>query len=224
MSNRLSLGFCHGWPDLACPKSTIPYLSSPMFWLAATGDCMFTSHLAWSRPIECLLGCSPYQGDTVLCLGGLSWLWFKGLQSNAIMTALWKLASIPIEGKSSECLICMNYRIIIVIIIISLGHICYRILQTHHACTHARMHTRTRARMHTRTGAHGRANTRAHTQPSPPSPFTAQAIAIHRRPTVTASSTGIHRGAPFVAGSRVREINNTRTPPEFPDNLEVFRI
>ena len=32
---RLSHGFCHGWPDLACPKSTII-----MFWLAATGDCM----------------------------------------------------------------------------------------------------------------------------------------------------------------------------------------
>ena len=62
---------------------------------------------------------------------------------------------IPVEGKSSdsECLICMKYMIIIlIIIIISLGQIFYRILQTHHACTHAR------------------ARTRAHTQPSPPSP------------------------------------------------------
>ena len=30
----------------------------------------------------CLLGCSPYQGDKYcpVCLGGLSCLWFKGLQ------------------------------------------------------------------------------------------------------------------------------------------------
>ena len=48
--------------------------------------------------------------------------------------------------------------------------------------------------------------------------------AIHLRPAVTASSAAIHRGAPFLAGSRVIEINNTRKPPEFPDNLEVFRV
>ena len=78
----LSHCLCHGGPDLACPKSTIPYLSSLMSWLAATGDCMFTSHLAWSRPIVCLLGCSPYQGGKYCpdCLGGVSCLWFKGLQ------------------------------------------------------------------------------------------------------------------------------------------------
>ena len=33
--------------------------------------------------------------------------------------------------------------ILVIIIIISLGQIFYRILQTHHACTHARAHTRT---------------------------------------------------------------------------------
>ena len=135
---------------------------------------------------------------------------------------------VPVEGKSSMCLLCMKYRIIIVIIIISLGQIFYRILQTHHACTHARVHTRTRAhacaRTHTRPRAHARANTRAHTQPWPPSPSEAQSIAIHRRPAVIASPAGIHRGAPFIAGSRVIEINNTRKPPDFPDNLEVFRV
>ena len=94
---------------------------------------------------------------------------------DTVLTAL--LAGIPVEEKSSECLICMKYRIIIVIIIISLGHICYRVLQTHHACTHARVHTLTCA--HAR--ANTRAHTRAHTKPSPPSPSAAQAIAIHRR-------------------------------------------
>ena len=144
------------------------------------------------------------------------------------MTFYITLAGIPVEGKSSECLICMKYRIIILIIIISLGQIFYRILQTHHACTHARVQTRTRAhacaRTHTRTRAHARANTRAHAQPSPSAPSAAQAIAFHRRPAVTASSAGIHRGALFIAGSRVIEINNTRKPPEFTDNLEVFRV
>ena len=71
---------------------------------------------------------------------------------------------IPVEGKSSESLICMKYRILILIIIISLGQIFYRILQTHHACTQARAHTRT----HANTRVHARARTRAHTQPSPP--------------------------------------------------------
>ena len=59
----------------------------------------------------------------------------------------------------------MKYRIIIlIIIIISLGQICYRILQTHHACTHARMHTRAHARIHARahTRAHARVRTRVH--------------------------------------------------------------
>ena len=128
------------------------------------------------------------------------------------------LAGIPVEGKSPECLICMKYRIIILIIIISLGQIFYRILQTHHACTCARAHTHARTRMHTHV------YTRAHTQPSRPSPSAAKAITIHRRPVVTASSAGIHRGAPFIAGSMVIEINSMRYPPEFPDNLEVFRV
>ena len=78
---------------------------------------------------------------------------------------------VPVEGKSSVCLICMKYRIIILlIIIISLGEIiivyCKHIMQARtleraHASTHAR------ARMHTR--AHRRARTRVHTH-TPPSP------------------------------------------------------
>ena len=87
--------------------------------------------------------------------------------SNISSVNLIGLAGIPVDGKSSECLICMKYMIIIlIIIIISLGQIFifYRILQTHHACTHARAHTRTRvrtqARIHAR--AHAHAHTRAH--------------------------------------------------------------
>ena len=71
-----------------------------------------------------------------------------------VLIIIYTLAGIPVEGKSSECLICMKYRIILIIIIISLGQIFYRILQTHHACTHARVHTRTRAHACTRTHTH----------------------------------------------------------------------
>ena len=85
-----------------------------------------------------------------------------------VWNTLSTLARIPVEGKSSECLICMKYRIIILIIIISLGQIFYRILQTHHACTHARVYTRTRAhactRTHTRTRAHARTHVHTHSR------------------------------------------------------------
>ena len=51
------------------------------------------------------------------------------------------LAGIPVEGKSSVCLICIKYRIIIlIIIIISLVKYLHRILQTHHTRTHACAH------------------------------------------------------------------------------------
>ena len=89
------------------------------------------------------------------------------------LSTLFSLAGrpIPVEGKSLACLIGMEYRIIILIIMISLGQIFYHILQTHHACaytyartacafTHVRTHTacacthsgmcaRTRANTHT---------------------------------------------------------------------------
>ena len=90
------------------------------------------------------------------------------------LSLLHVLAGIPVEGKSSECLICMKFRIIILIIIISRGQIFYRILQTHHACTHARGHTRMRAYTNARARhaythehagiqAHTHARTREHT-------------------------------------------------------------
>ena len=57
---------------------------------------------------------------------------------------------LPVEGKSSACLICMKYRIIIlIIIIISLG----QILVSYIAYT-SRTHARAHARAHTRARAH----------------------------------------------------------------------
>ena len=58
----------------------------------------------------------------------------------------------------------MKYRIIILnTIIISLGQICYRILQTRHACTHARAHTRAHARIHAHAHTRAHAHTCTHT-------------------------------------------------------------
>ena len=84
------------------------------------------------------------------------------------LSTLFPLAGrhIPVEGKSLECLIGMEYRIIILIIMISLGQIFYHILQTHHACaytyvrtacacTHSRIHVRAhRLRIHACAHAH----------------------------------------------------------------------
>ena len=80
-------------------------------------------------------------------------LWFLGI----IYTS-----RVLVEGKSSVWLICMKYRIIIlIIIIISVGQILLSdtaipaiiiiiiILQTHHACTHTRMRTDAHACAHT---------------------------------------------------------------------------
>ena len=84
--------------------------------------------------------------NNLMCSGFKCWLVVAnvnrtGYASPKLHGSFWqlaRLASIPVEGKSSEYLICMKYRIIILIIIISLGQIFYRILQTHHACTHSR--------------------------------------------------------------------------------------
>ena len=136
------------------------------------------------------------------------------------LSTLFSLAGrpIPVEGKSLACLIGMEYRIIILIIMISLGQIFYHILQTHHACaytyvrtacTHSRIHVRAHrlhAFTHTRTHtppahsrmcartppAHARIQACAHahvqTHTQSLSPSAAQAIAIRCLLTVTVCS------------------------------------
>ena len=65
---------------------------------------------------------------------------------------------VPVEGKSSVCLICMKYKLIIlIIIIISLVQILLSYIANTsrmHACTHARTHVRTHE--HTCTHTHRR--------------------------------------------------------------------
>ena len=75
---------------------------------------------------------------------------------------------VPLEGKSSVCLICMKYRIIfVIIIIISLG----QMLSSYIANT-----SRTHARTHERTHAHACARTRANA--CIPSTHTAVAVSL----------------------------------------------
>ena len=82
---------------------------------------------------------------------------------------------VPVEGKSSVCLICIKYRIIILdIIIISLGQILLsNIANT--SRTHARMHAPPHNHTHTHTTT-----------------ATEQVSAIRLRRTVMARSSGIH--------------------------------
>ena len=97
---------------------------------------------------------------------------------------------VPVEGKSSVCLICMKYRIIIlIIIIISLGQILLSYI-ANTSRTHA--HTCMRTHAHTRMGEH--------THTPPPYMLPLFVGAQPRRPAPLA----------FIAGSRVIEIN-TRT-------------
>ena len=105
------------------------------------------------------------------------------------LSTLFSLAGrpIPVEGKSLECLIGMEYRIIILIIMISLGQIFYHILQTHHACAYT--YVRIRAYTYARTACaftHVRTHTCKHTQSL--SLSAAQAIAIRCLLTVTVCS------------------------------------
>ena len=70
---------------------------------------------------------------------------------------------VPVEGKSSVCLICMKYRIIfLIIIIISLGQILLSYV-ANPSGTHARTYAGTHMRVH----AHARERVYTHTLPSP---------------------------------------------------------
>ena len=126
------------------------------------------------------------------------------------LSTLFSLAGrpIPVEGKSLECLIGMEYRIIILIIMISMGQIfCHYIANTSRMRIHVRAHRlRMHAFAHTRTcappvhscmcartpPAHARiqacahAHVQTHTQSL--SPSAAQAIAIRCLLTVTVCS------------------------------------
>ena len=98
---------------------------------------------------------------------------------------------VPVEGKSSMCLICMKYRIIIlIIIIIRLGKLLLSYIAIH--ITHARMHTREHA------------NPDLHPRPS--------LFAVSVRPTMTESWLGalLFDAGETMADRRLIEINNAR--------------
>ena len=96
---------------------------------------------------------------------------YVGHGGENVHAATFKLTSrVPVDGKSSVCVICMKYRIIFLIIIfISLGQIILSYM-ANTSRTHARTHAHTRAPAHT----HRRARARAHS----PTAVTIQVIAV----------------------------------------------
>ena len=107
-----------------------------------------------------------------------------------------------IKRLSAYCTLvyeCDIDRIIILIIIISLGQIFFMVYCKH--ITHARTHARARTRVHSHTAV-----------------ATVQAIAIRWRPTVTACSAGTMLP---VAGHSHK---HTRWRPDFLEVFDVFRV
>ena len=106
------------------------------------------------------------------------WITLRDAKVQLIITS-----QVPVEGKSSVCLICLKYRIIIlIIIIISLGQILLSYIENTprtHACTLActRAHTHTLARVPAHEHAHmsmmsmhehARVHTHTHTHTTEP--------------------------------------------------------
>ena len=117
---------------------------------------------------------------------------------------------VPVRGKSSVCLICMKYRIILlIIIIIRLGQILLLYI-ANTSRTHARTHARTRERTHARTRVRTHPRERVHT---PPHTHRRRRIAIR---FVCASQPW--RPAPLVtiAGRPAIEINTGTGGPVSP--------
>ena len=114
---------------------------------------------------------------------------------------------VPVEGKSSVCLICMKYMIIILIniIIISLGEILLSYIAQH--ITHARTHTCIHA--HVRTHVHICMHVHTHTH-TPPSPFRFDVSVAPKRDEVNAPFS-----LAFMAGSWVMKINTRAGDPIF---------
>ena len=112
------------------------------------------------------------------------------------LETLYCTSRVPVEGKSSVCLICMKYRIIfLIIIIISLGQIILSyIWQTHHVRTHT----------HTCTHAHTRRPTRPAPSPSRLSLLHGRCASIHDEDT---PSFRLFRW-PWMAGRCFIEINS----------------
>ena len=88
---------------------------------------------------------------------------YVGHGGENVHAATFKLTSrVPVDGKSSVCVICMKYRIIFLIIIfISLGQIILSYM-ANTSRTHAGTHAHTRAPAHTHRRAHGPTHRRHH--------------------------------------------------------------
>ena len=113
-----------------------------------------------------------------------------------------RTSQVPVEGKSSVCLMCMIYRIIIlIIIIISLGEILFSYI-ANTSRTHALMHARTYRSTSTHADAQTHTNRRLHS-----------GMMRRWRPSVT-KLTPVPLA--FMAGSWVIQINTCAGDPISP--------
>ena len=119
---------------------------------------------------------------------------------------------VPVEGKSSVCVICMKYRIIIlIIIIISLGQIILSYM-ANTSLTHARTH----------------ACTRTHLRTHPPTAVAVQVVAVRWvgvRPTMTKLMSPFHLFRwRWMAGRCFIQINSGVCDAVSAIVLGVFRV
>ena len=118
-----------------------------------------------------------------------------------IQTDLWRTRPVPVEGKSSVCLICMKYRIImLIIIIISMGKISLSYI-ANTSRTHARMHART----------HTHAHTREHAHPNPTTTVAVRSVGAPNHDTVMVGRPLFDAGQTMpVAGHSLTDVLATR--------------
>ena len=150
----------------------------------------------------------PVRGDPHILIVG-----DPGLGKSQVCLCFLCLTSrVSVEGKSSVCLICMKYRIIVlIIIIISLGQIILSYM-ANTSCTHVRTHTLARARTHRPT----------HPPPSPSrlSLLHGRCVPNHDEDT---PSFQLFRW-PWMAGRCFIEINSRVCEAVFEIVLDVFRV
>ena len=109
-----------------------------------------------------LVYCTKFSESPVTCPQYLGVIFdnnynFGSIFFNCVAAYFITTSRVPVEGKSSVCVICMKYRIIVlIIIIISLGQIILSYM-ANTSRTHVRMHTHTC--VHTRACAQARPST-----------------------------------------------------------------
>ena len=163
--------------------------------------------------------CTRLPGSSMFCTGlqpdQVVWLEYRQhhgdnrQNKNSDAQLLHQLARYPLRGNH-QCVICMKYKIIIlIIIIISLG----QLLLSYFAITHTRTHARTHARTHTLTHTH-----------TPPSPFRLSLFDGSLAPTVAQLMPLFARSLPINGRSLAHSNKQSRGRHGFLEFFWWFRV